>query len=224
MDAGTFSYNDPPPWNNALTSTHVHNTITINERDQMIRAGRFLWLDWAQAEVISYERDSNAQFERISARHTGYQKLGVIHQRTVTAEKGGHWHIADSLLPSHSYLTSSKNPQDNQFQARLHWLLPDWSWKVDSEQQNNQISLQLSSPLGILQLSLKINSNDLLPLPEIKLIRAGEVVYGSGVNEATSGWNSPTYQSRYPALSVIYQVITRIPVELVTEWNFPGSE
>jgi hypothetical protein len=224
MDAGTFSYNDPPPWNNALSSTHVHNTLTINGRDQMVRAGRFLWLDWAQAEVISHEQDSNAQFERIIARHNGYQKIGIIHQRSVTAIKGGHWNVTDSLLPIHSHSAPRKKPQDNQFLARLHWLLPDWSWQIDSEQQNTQFSLQLLSPLGILQLSLKVHSDVLLSHPEIKLIRAGEILYGSGVNEATSGWSSPTYQSRLPALSVSYQVLARIPMQLVTEWNLPGSQ
>ena len=48
-DAGTYLYNAPAPWDNSLTTTLVHNTVTINGRDQMTRAGRFLYLDWVNA-------------------------------------------------------------------------------------------------------------------------------------------------------------------------------
>ena len=48
-DAGTYLYNGSPPWNNGFAGTAVHNTVTVDNHDQMRRAGRFLWLDWAQA-------------------------------------------------------------------------------------------------------------------------------------------------------------------------------
>ena len=48
-DAGTYLYNGEPPWNNGFAGTAVHNTVTVDRQDQMRRAGRFLWLDWAQA-------------------------------------------------------------------------------------------------------------------------------------------------------------------------------
>ena len=50
-DAGTYAYNDPVPWQNSLMATRVHNTISVNFNDQMQRAGKFLWLDWAQATL-----------------------------------------------------------------------------------------------------------------------------------------------------------------------------
>lgn len=224
IDPGTFSYNDPAPWDNALSSTHVHNTITIDGKDQMDRVGRFLWLDWAQAEVISQDLDPNAQFERIVARHNGYKQIGVIHQRTVTAEKGGHWYIVDSIQPIHPRSTPSRKPQNSQLSARLHWLLPDWPWKLETDRRNTHISIQLESPLGVVQLSLNIDPKDIPTQPEIKLIRSGEILYGSGAIEPTSGWISPTYQSRFPALSLGYRAAIRLPVEFITEWNLPGSE
>ncbi len=49
-DPGTYRYTAPPPWNNGLARTGVHNTVMVDGQEQMIRAGRFLWLDWAQAE------------------------------------------------------------------------------------------------------------------------------------------------------------------------------
>ncbi len=64
-DPGTFSYNSPPPWDNPLAHTAVHNTLSVDDCDQMTRAGRFLWLDWAQAEVSSYEEAEDGSWERM---------------------------------------------------------------------------------------------------------------------------------------------------------------
>jgi hypothetical protein len=52
LDAGTFRYSAPPPWDNRLGSTLVHNTVTIDGNDQMRRVGRFLWIDWAQGKIV----------------------------------------------------------------------------------------------------------------------------------------------------------------------------
>ena len=82
-DPGTYHYNAALPWENALSGTDVHNTITLNGQDQMTRAGRFLWLDWAQARLAPAE-------SALTADHNGYRQFGVFHKRTVTAlEDGG---------------------------------------------------------------------------------------------------------------------------------------
>ena len=66
MDAGTYLYNAAPPWDNSLAFTAVHNTLTVNQRNQMTPAGRFLFVDRAQAEVVE------AADDRLTARHDGY--------------------------------------------------------------------------------------------------------------------------------------------------------
>src|SRR4029077_18696339 len=53
-DAGTYLYNGDPPWNNGFSGTAVHNTVTLDHQDQMRHAGRFLWVDWAQASGHSF--------------------------------------------------------------------------------------------------------------------------------------------------------------------------
>ncbi len=45
QDPGTYLYNAPPPWDNALMCSQVHNTLTVDGQDQMLQAGRFLYLD-----------------------------------------------------------------------------------------------------------------------------------------------------------------------------------
>ncbi len=87
LDPGTYSYNAPPPWENSLASAIVHNTATIDGMDQMTRAGRFLWLDWAQAKLITRENDLCEAF------HDGYHRIGVRHTRRVHRLQGGLWDV-----------------------------------------------------------------------------------------------------------------------------------
>lgn len=80
-DAGTYLYNGLEPWTNALAASGVHNTVTVAGRDQMTRAGRFLWVDWAQAECGHYPVGQHGNV--VVACQYGYKKLGAEHQRSV---------------------------------------------------------------------------------------------------------------------------------------------
>ncbi|MBE0699831.1 MAG: alginate lyase family protein, partial [Anaerolineaceae bacterium] len=136
-DSGTYRYTAPLPWDNALAQTAVHNTITVNHQNQMLRAGRFLWLDWAQAKLFS---PPNIQTETLAAQHNGYAHLGVIHRRVLKRVDPRHWQIADDLR-------STTNPRLDISRGKLypftiHWLLPDWPWNLDDS------TLTLDHPAG----------------------------------------------------------------------------
>ncbi|NMB88269.1 MAG: hypothetical protein GYA17_07900, partial [Chloroflexi bacterium] len=70
LDAGTYRYTAPAPWKNTLAGTRVHNTVIVEGQDQMQRAGRFLWLDWAQAQVLPAVLP-----DAVAAQHNGYARL-----------------------------------------------------------------------------------------------------------------------------------------------------
>ncbi len=144
QDAGTYRYNDPPPWNNVLRRTGVHNTISVDGLDQMTLAGRFLWLDWAQARLIEHARGNDQAWERLTAQHDGYRRLGVIHQRSVTCVHDGDWLVEDTLQPA------AGAPPTTARSARLHWLLPDWPWRLESGAE--QTRLTLDAPSGAIDL------------------------------------------------------------------------
>ena len=63
-DAGTYLYTAEPPWDNALARTAVHNTVTVDGRDQMTRVGRFLWAHWAQGRVAEFDAGPRARVLR----------------------------------------------------------------------------------------------------------------------------------------------------------------
>ena len=85
-DPGVFQYNADPPWRNPLDTTAVHNTLTINGRPQMTKVGQFLWLDWAQAEVLDLGEVEGGGLNWIVAQHDGYRKMKLAHRRTVSVE------------------------------------------------------------------------------------------------------------------------------------------
>ncbi|MDW8226230.1 MAG: alginate lyase family protein, partial [Anaerolineales bacterium] len=119
LDAGTYSYNAPPPWTNALTAAAYHNTVTVNGKDQMTRAGRFLYLDWVQAYRRILIPTLPSELQRLSGRYRG---RGYRHLRTVSLFEGERWLVRDEILALEGR---------SSLRARLHWLLPDWEWKIE---------------------------------------------------------------------------------------------
>ena len=216
LDPGTYLYNAPSPWDNALTSTFVHNTITIAGQEQMKRIGRFLYLDWAQGEVVEAKLAGGDRLQQLTARHNGYRQLGITHQRTLEAAPSG-WLVEDQLLTC-----KEKMPQE-KITARLHWLLPDWEWKA--EHLENGIHLALLSPYGWIGLKIfrESSSHELAPISDLpmRLVRAGQVIFPKDSIEAnpTWGWTSPTYGVKLPALSLSVTINGTLPLTFTTNWE-----
>ena len=212
-DPGTYQYNAPPPWDNPLAAGFVHNTLTLDGQDQMTRAGRFLWLDWAQAEILAHTVDQQGRLIRVTAEHNGYRRLGAhhngarhkgaLHQRTLLHQPDG-WQIRDTLLP----FGNQKNDLTGKpHTARLAWNLPDWTWDLGDEGL-----FLLSGPE--FSFTLKLDGVD-----HISVIRAGECLHGDAVPEPDWGWASPTYGIKRPSLLLIAQTSRGLPIELQTTWK-----
>ena len=219
IDPGTFSYNAPAPWDNALTSTHVHNTIVVNGQEQMQRVGRFLYLKRSQAEITECEVIENGAIQKLVARHDGYCKQGVIHERAVTAHEIGRWIVEDMLLTATKDLKTESN---QAYEICLHWLLPDWKWEV-IDIGEGEFVISIESPHGRISLSLSTRKIGSLgeAKPQIQLSRAGELVFGTGEVQPFWGWSSPTYGDKIPALSLRWTLCGSLPIHLRSEWNLP---
>lgn len=216
QDAGTYLYNAAPPWKNALTAGEVHNTVTVDDQDQMLRVSRFLYLNWAQAKTEGVKRlDERSQME-MEARHTGYHRLGVAHQRKVTALIQNRWLVEDTLL---SYPERSK-PQEHL--ACLNWLILDGDWHCIEEY--GHFHLSVTTPAGPVLLDLLVKSEADQPiLTGLQIVRAGKLIYGSGPVKEIWGWASPTYGEKKPALAVRLSVRGMLPVRFISEWNLDRS-
>lgn len=215
MDAGTYQYNAAPPWENALAATRIHNTVTIDNLDQMTRAGKFLWLDWAQAEVI--ERTDQS----ITAVHNGYSHLGILHRRTLRMEKDNgkssgkknnkilsSWVILDELLPNEQSFEKNSKLPTSHINACLNWLIPDWPYKV----KGNEVFFK--SPVGELRLDIQNDKSKGV----LDIYRSGKSQLTNNSND-NLGWYSPTYGVKVPALSIRYSVSSNAPIKITSSFS-----
>jgi hypothetical protein len=201
-DAGTYLYNGDPPWNNGLAGTAVHNTVMVDGRDQMRRAGRFLWLDWAQASGRSFtanlSNSNSSTPDKFEGAHNGYRRLGVTHRRTVQCITEDAWVIVDDLLGV------------GEHELRLHWLLPDLPIEVSA---GSPFCAVLSAEKARFRWNVYSNAPG-----TGTLVRAGKNLAGSLINgdQELLGWQSPTYGELCPAVSLLYRVQAALPVRIVT--------
>ncbi|HJQ22301.1 MAG TPA: alginate lyase family protein [Blastocatellia bacterium] len=179
VDAGTFSYHAPAPWDNELARTAYHNTVAVDGCDQMARAGRFLWLPWLRGCMTDYRRSAGGHLAYWQGEHDGYQRLKspVMHRRAVLRVGDECWVVADQLggEAEHDY--------------RLHWLFADLPFAWDEAQHR----LTLHTAAGAY-------AAHLLGLP-----RAGRCSIMRADPRSARGWRAAYYFDREPALSLDLQ-------------------
>jgi hypothetical protein len=209
LDAGTFQYNAEPPWDNVLAGTAVHNTVSILGKDQMTRAGRFLWLDWPK---VSSEKEQPGGYA-VTVSHDGYKRFGVKHKRRVELVNRSLCRVYDEIL-----YTGRGTPPEQE--VWLHWLLPPLHFS-NTDMDALRLHREESKPEILLSISTSTNDNS--DQIEHQRIRMGGMVYTSSHESKTTrdlirfGWYSPTYGVKEPAIS--YRVIVRgqLPITFVTE-------
>lgn len=175
MDAGTFSYNAPAPWNNPLAHTAYHNTVTVDGQDQMNRAGKFLWLPWMRGRALAHRRSQSGRLSYWEGDHNGYDRLPApARHRRAILRLDEHWLVIDELNSGekHSY--------------RLHWLMLDAGYEWDEEARR----LTLDTAAGPYYLQVAA------------LDRRGNYSFVRADQSSPRGWRAPYYNYREPALSV----------------------
>ena len=119
IDAGTYLYSGQGHWRNGLAHTNVHNTVTVDNKDQMTMVSRFTWTNWSKGKVLKHDKDV------WQGEHDGYKP--VTHKRTVMAIEGDRWLVIDNLVANESH------------HYALHWLLNDFPF----EQKDNSVLLNV---------------------------------------------------------------------------------
>ena len=198
-DAGTFLYNGKFPWDNHLSTTLVHNTVAIDNQDQMKRASRFLWLDWSKAKIST----NNPNI--LNGIHDGYIKSGVIHKRKLENNHNEGWLITDKLI--------QVNGKKVTRTILLNWLLPDWPFEVEGN------TLSFNAPFGNMRFEL-FTQNGIIA-DWLNIIRSGKSLMGK-TDSILHGWYSPTYGVKKPAISVQYSITELLPIEITTRFSFMG--
>jgi hypothetical protein len=208
-DAGSFRYRAPTPWDDALSAACVHNTLLLDGQEPMRRAGRFLWLNWAQGHFLGRWSSPGGEIEVLCAEHDGYRRFQVTHRRTIARAGDNAWLIADDLLGR------------GQHEARLHWLLPDWP---SPQLAGDELRLGTGDTHLI---ATAAAHREAVEVPTVRhaLYRAGALVAGERLNGTVPvwGWWSPTYTVRLPALSWVNELSGWLPMRLVTIFCLGGA-
>jgi len=204
QDAGTYRYTASPPWDNRLARSAYHNTMTIDDKETMLWAGRFLWLDWDQFEANHLSKDM------LTAFHSGYKRYGIHCKRTVRFAASNQVEIKDNA--------EGKKEDLSPHLLRLHWLFPDWEWRLEDPSL-----LFLKKPDSNKQILVEVAGNHQGQLlnQEIQIMRAGQVLLGQeDMLSPTLGWVSPTYNLLKPALSLRITFRSKLPVSVTSKFTF----
>lgn len=132
---------------------------------------------------------------RASAEHNGYRALGLTHRRSVQASTRT-WVVRDEVVGT-----------TQNHRGRLHWLLPDWPWRVVGD------TLQLRSPKG--RISIQIEGQTL------SVLRAGKRLYGHAASSPTAGWVSHSYANKQPAVALVVELEGDALQQVITRFVFP---
>jgi hypothetical protein len=128
MDAGSYKYNTDDDTLRYFMGSASHNTIMLDNHDQMEKGPRFIWYNWTQCiEARLYETNEEYIWEgTISAfKHI---RSDITHRRVVRKKKGELiWIVED-------YVTNK--PGDLRMHQLWHTCLPEkLKWKVTDANQ-----------------------------------------------------------------------------------------
>jgi hypothetical protein len=196
-DAGTYLYSGEGLWLNGLAHTSVHNTVTVDSKDQMKMVSRFTWTNWSRGKVLKLG-------EKIwQGEQDGYKRLPdpVTHKRTLMPLDKDRWLVVDHLTAAQSH------------HYALHWLLCDGEYGVqeitpakglwlvpvhmDGKPSDSKIHIQMGLLEG--------NAN-------FSIVRADP--------NSRRGWRSQYYGHKEPAISAMLE--TDQPQACF--WTFFGFE
>lgn len=175
IDAGTYLYSGQGVWRNGLAHTNVHNTVTVDGKDQMTMVSRFTWTNWSKGKVLKHDKNL------WQGEHDGYKP--VSHKRTVMALEGDRWLVIDNLIAKEAH------------HYALHWLLADFG--LQELARANGLLLQTKTDSKLSDSRIKIQMGMLDGNGKFSILRADP--------NSTRGWLSRYYAHKEPAISVMLE-------------------
>ena len=111
-DSGSYLYNCPEKWQKYFMGTSSHNTVVVDDKDQMVKGNLWNWFEWTKSKFLGLSEKDGVT--KMSGAHYGYERLGnnIIHKRDVYAADN-YWIIVDSISGQ------------GKHKAELNWQLCD---------------------------------------------------------------------------------------------------
>ncbi len=193
-DSGSFMYNCPEPWQSFFSSTVAHNTVAVDQADQMQKLSQFMWSNWTKSKFIIHKNYATDNMEIMQGEHYGYcrAKEQIVHRRAVLSLPEDCWLIVDDVLGTGTH------------QVELYWQLCDYNYKLKAN------TLILQTDYGPVCLAI-LNSTG-----------SGNCRCFKG-SDQPSGWQSLYYGNRQPAPALACSATAKLPVRFVTLINLGNA-
>ena len=120
-DAGTYSYNDDDKVLNYFNGTFSHNTVLINDENQMIKGDRFIWFNWSKSKqpiISENEEGIEIQVELVYYNEYSHIRRIILNINNVI--------IKDTII----------NKKNKDTDIKLQWLTP-----LDAKRKDNNTIL-----------------------------------------------------------------------------------
>lgn len=172
VDPGTFSYWNDLKWRDYFRGTSAHNTMRVDEQNQSVSGGRFMWIRKAKASVHRTPL-SPGQFDFIGS-HDGYLRLAdpVRHVRCIRYDDlNQHLTVKDTIKC-----------------ARRHRIEQFWHFAPHLDVKLTATSAVVTGMAFILHIDFYGDG------------LAVEMHHGS--EDPILGWYSRTYESREPSTTL----------------------
>jgi hypothetical protein len=99
IDPGTYDYFSYPTWRDYFRSTAAHNTLSVDNKDQAMMHGPFMWGNCPNVKCLNWEPTVNGG--KVGGTHDGYARLDdpVIHRRFLELNgPAGEISISDEII------------------------------------------------------------------------------------------------------------------------------
>ena len=127
-DAGSYKYNTDKETLKYFMGTASHNTVMLNDYDQMKKGGRFIWYYWTQCKETICEENDQQYIFRGTINAFAYLKKDILHTRKVTKIKGSPvWEVEDII-----------NHKPARLVMKQKWHLPLPNVEIQWESKNDQ--------------------------------------------------------------------------------------
>lgn len=173
IDPGTYAYHTHPFWRSYFRGTAAHNTIRVDGHDQAVQGGSFMWSKPMPVSCDEWVSDPGEDL--LVATHRGYQRLDdpVTHTRQFRLAKGQGFLAIDDHLDCRS-----------KHQIERFW---HFAPECDVRQAGSRILIEREGSRVTLELSA--------PPDQLEILQGDE--------ERPAGWQSPSFDVKMPAITVI---------------------
>jgi hypothetical protein len=154
LDAGSYKYNTDEKTMRYFNGTASHNTVMLDDKDQMLKGGHFIWFFWAQNARATIKDEDEAYTFIGSVNVFRYINEHIVHRRVVIKKKkipGWQvkdemilaplgmtmtqlWHLPLSPLHKVSFVAKTEKGEVVEPQKRDGWYSPRYGFKEKTEE------------------------------------------------------------------------------------------